>query len=65
MSHTLKTSDLEPFNVTAGVRTIACECGWEFVAIYPEEADMVIGKIIHHLYEAHGFVLPVFTCTQY
>ncbi len=47
--------------VTAGIRSIRCECGWESVFLVPEEQDTMIVAMFEHLTKTHEVVLPKFS----
>ena len=46
--------------ICAGVQTVRCVCGWETLAIVPEENVNMLVKILEHI-QQHGVVIPQFT----
>lgn len=51
--------ELDPVPVAiAGIVSISCECGWEFVAVTPEENQRILATILQHLIDHHGLAMP-------
>lgn len=51
----------------AGVRSMRCkQCAdWELTFIVPEEFDLALMAMFHHLEHTHGISLPTFMVSQY
>jgi FMN-dependent NADH-azoreductase len=62
--HQPLTDDPVP-QVTAGIMTVECACGWEIGTVSPEEDIHRLQQLIRHFTEAHGIVLPLVRFTNH
>lgn len=47
--------------VMAGIKTVKCACGQEWMFITPEEEERFTRTVLYHLKEEHHLDLPAFT----